>query len=185
MKTFLAMLTFVSLSAFGNKPTVSMPFRLWSPEVIPGATMAAKQVFKGFGCTGQNVSPELRWEGAPKGTKAFAVTMYDPDAPTGSGWWHWIVYNLPADGAKLESSAGDEKAPKIPQGAATGRSDFGTYSYGGPCPPAGDKAHRYIFTLFALKEKVDAAKDASAAMIGYQLNAKALDRTTFTASYGR
>lgn len=184
MKFFLAIAALVSSPIFAAKvaPTA---LRLWSPDVTPGSTIAEKHVFNGFGCSGTNVSPALRWEAPPAGTKAWAVTMYDPDAPTGSGWWHWLVYNLPAETMKLDAGAGDAKAPKLPAGAAHGRTDFGSQGYGGPCPPKGDRAHRYVFTLFALKEKVDVPADATAALIGFQLNAKAIERATFTAAYGR
>lgn len=182
MKIFLALLFTFSLEAAAKPP---LTFRLWSPTVTAGATIGEKHVYNGFGCTGPNLSPEFRWEGVPAGTKALALTMYDPDAPTGSGWWHWIVYNLPPDTTKLDAGAGDPNAPKLPAGASHGRTDFGAYAYGGPCPPKGDKAHRYVFTLFALKEKVDVPADASAALIGFQLNAKAIARATLSAAYGR
>ena len=113
-------------------------FTLTSPTIKPGATLADAQVFNGFGCSGKNVSPELKWSGAPAGTKSFAVTVYDPDAPTGSGWWHWVVYNLPADGKGL------------PAGAVQGRTDFGANAFGGACPPQGDKPHPSISTVAAM-----------------------------------
>jgi Raf kinase inhibitor-like YbhB/YbcL family protein len=183
MKSFVSLLIVVSVPATAANNVTT--FRLWSPEVTAGATLKAKQVFNGFGCSGENVSPELRWEGAPANTKAFALTMYDPDAPTGSGWWHWIVYNLPPETTKLESGAGDVAAPKLPQGAAHGRNDYGALGFGGACPPKGDKAHRYVFTLFALKDKISVPPDASAALIGFQLYDKSLARAKLTAVYGR
>ena len=149
-------------------------FTLTSPTIKPGATLADAQVFNGFGCSGKNVSPELKWSGAPAGTKSFAVTVYDPDAPTGSGWWHWVVYNLPADGKGL------------PAGAVQGRTDFGANAFGGACPPQGDKPHRYVFTVYALKtDKLDVPADASAALIGFMIHANKLGSATFTAKYGR
>jgi Raf kinase inhibitor-like YbhB/YbcL family protein len=161
------------------------PFTLTSPDVKEGATITTKQVFKGFGCTGENVSPALAWKGAPAGTKSFAVTLYDPDAPTGSGWWHWVVYNLPASTTSLPAGAGDPAKKLMPTGAAQGRTDFGAPGYGGPCPPPG-APHRYIFTLFALKtDKIDVPQDATAAMIGFNLSAHKLATATLTAKYGR
>src|SRR5512140_3435306 len=93
-------------------------FDLSSPDIKPNGSIANKFVFKGFGCEGENVSPALAWKGAPKGTKSFALTVYDPDAPTGSGWWHWVVYNLPATTTSLAAGAGDAKKPALPAGAS-------------------------------------------------------------------
>jgi Raf kinase inhibitor-like YbhB/YbcL family protein len=161
-------------------------FTLESAELKPGATIAQKHVFNGFGCDGANVSPSLKWSNAPAGTKSFALTVYDPDAPTGSGWWHWIMFNIPANVTSLPEGAGDPAAGKAPQGAVQSRTDFGTPGYGGPCPPKGDKPHRYIFTVYALKvEKIDAGADASGASVGFMLNADKIGKASFTAKYGR
>ena len=160
-------------------------FTLTSPTIKPGSTLGKAQVFNGFGCSGDNVSPELKWSGAPAGTKSFAVTVYDPDAPTGSGWWHWVVINLPADSTGLVEGAGTVVG-KLPAGAVQGRTDFGSAGFGGACPPQGDKPHRYIFTVYALKvEKLDVPADATAALIGFMINANKLGSATFTAKYGR
>jgi len=114
-----------------------------------------------MGCNGQNISPALNWSNAPAGTKSFAVTAYDPDAPTGSGWWHWVMYNIPADATGLVAGAGNGR--NAPRGSQEGRTDFGSKGYGGPCPPAGDKPHHYHFTVFALKvDKLDVPGDATA-----------------------
>jgi len=160
-------------------------FTLSSPTIKPGSTLTQAQVFNGFGCSGQNISPALKWSGAPAGTKSFAVTLYDPDAPTGSGWWHWVVINLPADSTGLVEGAGSVVG-KLPAGAVQGRTDFGAPGFGGACPPQGDKPHRYIFTVYALKtDKIDVPADATAALIGFMLNANKLATATFTAKYGR
>jgi len=161
-------------------------FSLESAEIKPGAEIAEAQVFKGFGCEGSNVSPSLKWSNAPSGTRSFAVTVYDPDAPTGSGWWHWVMFNIPANVTSLPAGSGDPAAGKAPQGAVQSRTDFGKPGYGGPCPPAGDKPHRYIFTVYALKvDKLDADADASGALVGFMLNANKLGKASFTAKYGR
>ncbi len=161
-------------------------FALQSAEVKPGAKMAETQVFKGFGCEGGNVSPSLKWTNAPAGTKSFALTVYDPDAPTGSGWWHWVIFNIPASVTSLPAGAGDPASGTAPTGAVQSRTDFGKPGYGGPCPPKGDKPHRYIFTVYALKvDKIDADRDASGALVGFMLNANKLAKTSFTAYYGR
>ena len=161
-------------------------FALESAEVKPGAKIAEAQVFKGFGCEGGNVSPSLKWSNAPAGTKSFAITVYDPDAPTGSGWWHWVMFNIAADVTSLPAGAGDPASGKAPPGAVQSRTDFGKPGYGGPCPPKGDKPHRYIFTVYALKvDKIDAGTDASGALVGFMLNANKLGKASFTAKYGR
>jgi Raf kinase inhibitor-like YbhB/YbcL family protein len=162
-------------------------FRLTSPDIKPGGTIAAAHLFNGFGCTGQNISPALEWTGAPKDAKSFAVLVHDPDAPTGgAGWWHWVVYDIPAGTTKLAQGAGKADASALPAGGASGVTDFGTPGYGGPCPPAGDKPHRYIFTVYALKvDKIDVAKGATASLIGFMVNANAIGKASFTGMYGR
>lgn len=175
----------LALPVFGGTARAG-EFTLESPDLAPGATVKAQQVFKGFGCSGGNVSPALLWKHPPAGTRSFAVTLCDPDAPTGSGWWHWLVVNLPASTSGLPAGAGDAKGALLPSRAVQGRTDFGTPGYGGPCPPVGDKPHRYVFTVYALKvDKLDLPADAGGAMIGYQLNANALGKATLTGYYGR
>jgi Raf kinase inhibitor-like YbhB/YbcL family protein len=161
-------------------------FTLASPTIKPNGKLGQEQVFNGFGCSGKNISPALKWSNAPAGTKSFAVTVYDPDAPTGSGWWHWVVYNIPANVTELPAGAGDIKSGSMPEGAVQGRTDYGVPGFGGACPPQGDKPHRYIFTVHALKtEKIDAPADASAALVGFMINANRLAKASFTATYGR
>ena len=156
-------------------------FKLQSSDVKPNGTLTEKQVFNSFGCTGENLSPQLSWSDPPAETKSFVVTVYDPDAPTGSGWWHWIVYNIPAEATELPGGAGSGKAA-LPKGAWEARTDYGKAGYGGACPPPGSKPHRYIFTVYALKvDKLEVPPDASPALIGYQTRANALGSATFTA----
>ena len=159
-------------------------FDLKSSEVKNGSKLTNRYVFNGFGCTGENHSPALAWNNPPAGTKSFVVTMYDPDAPTGSGWWHWVVANIPATATGLPADAGKSGGPALPAGAVQSRTDFGAPGYGGPCPPPG-KPHRYIFTVRALKvDKIDVNADASAALVGFMARANALGtaRMTLTAS---
>jgi Raf kinase inhibitor-like YbhB/YbcL family protein len=99
------------------------------------------------GCGGKNRSPQLSWSGAPEGTKSFAITCFDPDAPTGSGYWHWLAWGIPASVASLEVGAGTGQSPA---GGRGGYGDSGMTTYDGPCPPTGDGAHRYMFTVYAL-----------------------------------
>jgi Raf kinase inhibitor-like YbhB/YbcL family protein len=159
---------------------------LTSPDIKPGGRIADEQVFNGFGCTGQNLSPALTWSGAPKGTKSFALSVYDPDAPTGSGFWHWVVFNIPADATGLPKGAGDPKGDNAPKGAVQSRTDFGTPGYGGPCPPKGDKPHRYQFTIFALDtDKLDTDENSSPAFVGFNVHFHTLAKSTLTGRYGR
>lgn len=161
-------------------------FSLSSESVTAGSQLTEEQVYNGFGCTGKNVSPDLKWSPGPAETKSYAITVYDPDAPTGSGWWHWIVYNIPADVTQLSTGAGDVSGKSLPAGAVQGRSDFGTFDFGGACPPPGDEDHRYIFTVFALNtEKIELPADATAALIGFMVNANTIAKASFTAKYGR
>ena len=159
-------------------------FTLTSADVKPNGTLGDQQVFDGMGCTGANQSPELAWKEPPAGTKSFVVTVYDPDAPTGSGWWHWVVYDIPADAKELPQGAGSGQA-QLPAGAVQGRTDFGKPGFGGACPPPG-KPHRYIFTIWALKtDKLDVPEDASPAMVGFMTRMNALGSATLTAHYAR
>jgi Raf kinase inhibitor-like YbhB/YbcL family protein len=122
----------------------------------------------GFGCAGGNKSPHLRWSGAPAGTRSFAVTLYDPDAPTGSGFWHWLVVNISGDVTELAVGAGS-RGGDLPAGALQTRTDFGAAGYGGPCPPAGDHPHRHLFSVFAVKaERFDVNPDSAEAVVGRQ-----------------
>jgi hypothetical protein len=161
-------------------------FSLMSPEIKAGAMMPKSFEFNGFGCSGENKSPALKWAGAPAGTKSFALTVYDPDAPTGSGWWHWVVVNIPASVMELAANAGAVGGANLPAGASNVKVDFGFAGWGGTCPPQGDKAHRYIFTVYALKtDKLDLPADATSALAGFMINANKLGKATFTAKYGR
>ena len=176
----LAALTFTAAQA--------QTMTLTSPDIKDGGTIANQQVFKGFGCTGDNISPALSWSGVPANTKSFAVSIYDPDAPTGSGWWHWVVYNIPAGTTSLPKDAGDPSKGLMPKGAVQSRTDFGSTGYGGPCPPPGDKPHHYRITVFALDvDQLPNAKGdaASAALVGFDINFHTLAKATLTGLYGR
>jgi Raf kinase inhibitor-like YbhB/YbcL family protein len=156
---------------------------LTSPDFTDGATLPEAQVLNGFGCAGGNQSPALEWSGAPEGTKSFILTVFDPDAPTGSGWWHWTVANIPGDVTSLAAGASPEG---LPQGAVEGRTDFGAPGFGGACPPEGASAHRYVFTIYAMPEaQLALDANASGAMVGFFANAMALDKAVLTANFGR
>ena len=165
---------------FGN-------FTLTSETVKDGGTMPKSTVFKGFGCSGDNLSPQLTWKGAPEGTRSYAITMYDPDAPTGSGWWHWGVYNIPLETNSLEEGASKTGANKAPFFAKEMFTDFGSTGYGGPCPPEGDKPHHYIITVYALKvDKLELdASTTTGAMLAFVLRDNAIAKTSITGTFGR
>lgn len=176
----------VLLGALASAPASAAAFELTSAEIKPGGRIADEQVFNGFGCQGGNVSPALSWRNAPAGTKSFAVTVYDPDAPTGSGWWHWVVFNIPSNVTSLAKNAGDPAKGLTPAGSVQSRTDFGKPGYGGPCPPAGDKPHRYQITVYALKtDKLPLDENAPAAMVGFFLHQNLLKKAVLSATYGR
>lgn len=159
----------------------SKTFTLHSKDLGGQATMT--QVYNGFGCTGENISPQLSWENAPEGTRSFAITLYDPDAPTGSGWWHWVVFDIPATVTELPSGAGTSGAG-LPDGAIQSMTDFGTTGYGGPCPPKGHGPHQYLLTVHALKtENLELEKASGAAVVGYTLNQNTLAKASIVFYY--
>lgn len=159
-------------------------FTLKSKDI--GGQMTLQQVLSGFGCTGQNRSPELSWENAPVGTKSYAITIYDKDAPTGGGWWHWVVFNIPANISELKQGAGNLELNLLPNGAIQSMTDFGKVGYGGPCPPEGDKPHQYLITIYALKvSNLGLDANASPALVGFNLNANALGMASIVAYYQR
>ena len=161
-------------------------FVLSSPDIPTGGTIPQEFEFNSFGCTGRNESPVLRWQGAPTGTQSLALTVYDPDAPSGSGWWHWMVVDLPPTATELQANAGAAGSATLPTGARQIRNDYGSFAWGGVCPPPGDKPHRYVFTVHALSvPKLDVPDDATAALAGFMINANAIATASFTAHYGR
>ena len=160
--------------------------KLISHDLQDGGKLPNRHVFNGMGYDGDNISPHLMWDDVPAGTKSFVVTCYDPDAPTGSGWWHWTVVNIAQQVTGLAAGAGDKNNAKLPAGAIQGRNDFGYAGFGGACPPAGDKPHRYRFTVWALDVPtlpVDAG--TSGALVGYLLHSHALASVQLTAMAGR
>jgi len=161
-------------------------FKLASPDFKPNGPIAMEQVYNGFGCSGQNVSPALKWSGAPANAKSFALLVHDPDAPTGgAGWWHWAVVNIPASAGELRKDAGRADGSSLPFGCAQVDTDFGGPGWGGPCPPVGDKPHRYNFTLYALQvERLDVS-GASASLAGYMVNGNAIGKARLTGKFGR
>lgn len=182
------MRTLALAGAFCLAATTAMAagFTVTSKDIHDGGTVPMAQVFNADGCTGSNISPQLSWSGAPAGTKSFAVTMFDPDAPTGSGWWHWTVFNIPADVHSLADNAGAAGGGGLPPGAVQGRDDFGFSHYGGPCPPVGDKPHHYVITVYAVKvAKLPLNAASSGALVGFELHFNTLAKARLVGRYGR
>jgi Raf kinase inhibitor-like YbhB/YbcL family protein len=150
-------------------------FTLKSNEV--GGQATNRLFANTFGCHGENTSPELHWENAPAGTQAFAVTIYDKDAPTGSGFWHWVIFNIPASVTSLKSDAGNITKNLAPAEAVQSNNDAGQPGYMGPCPPPGP-IHEYLVTVFALKAKIPLDKTAGPALAGFYLNANAIEKAS-------
>jgi Raf kinase inhibitor-like YbhB/YbcL family protein len=161
-----------------------MVFRLRSNDLKEGERLPDAQVFNGMGYVGGNLSPHLAWDDPPEGTKSFVVTLYDPDAPTGSGWWHWIVANIPGSIRELPAGIGHGSAA-LPKGALETRTDFGSPGYGGAAPPGTDP-HRYVFTVHALKtEKIDVTVESSGALVGFMTHLNSLGKASITTTFGR
>lgn len=166
MKKLFFMLPFLLVTT--NMLIAQNTFTLSSNNT--GGQASINEEFNGFGCTGKNISPELLWKNAPEETKSFAVTMYDPDAPTGSGWWHWIVFDIPSNINQLVAGAGNVNSNLIPDNVIQSITDYGTKGFGGPCPPKGHGLHQYIITVYALKtEKLGLTAETNPAVVGYYL----------------
>jgi len=173
MKTILAL--FISMMAV--QLGFAQTFTLKSADL--GGQFTNQFTANSFGCNGQNKSPELSWANAPEGTKSFAITMYDPDAPTGSGFWHWVMIDIPASVHELKQGAGDIKSGLAPAGSLQVNNDTGMPGYQGPCPPEGDAAHRYVITIFALSsEKLGTTATTTPAITGFMLGKQVLGKAS-------
>ena len=184
MRNSLKLLSILSLTASAS--TFASTFVLTSQDIAQGELMPKAQEFVGFGCSGDDVSPHLKWSGAPEGTKSYAITAYDPDAPTGSGWWHWQVVNIPATVTEIAAGAGNTKKNMAPEGSVQIKNDYGSRGFGGACPPKGHGVHHYRFTVHALSvEALELPEDASGALTGYMINANTIESSTIEALYIR
>ncbi|MFT5819897.1 MAG: Raf kinase inhibitor-like YbhB/YbcL family protein [Crocinitomix sp.] len=178
-KIILGLMLVLSATVFGQNT-----FTLTSQDL--GGQAAKAQEFNGFGCKGKNESPQLSWINAPKETKSFAITMYDPDAPTGSGWWHWLVFDIPANVGELVANAGNIELNLAPSGAIQSITDYGIKGYGGPCPPEGHGLHQYIITVFALKtDTLGLDENTNPAVVGFYLWNNTIAKASIVAYYGR
>ncbi len=159
-------------------------FTLKSNDVKGQAQM--QQIFNNFGCKGENKSPQLSWVNPPQGTLSFAITMYDPDAPSGSGWWQWVMFNIPANVMELVQNAGNPELNLAPKGCIQSLNDYGDYGYGGPCPPETGRIHEYIITIYALNvPKLDLTKETNPAMVGFYINAHTIQKASVVMYYQR
>src|SRR5687768_14096509 len=158
-------------------------FRLAAPDLVAKGRITLPHVYNGMGCSGQNLSPALEWANAPKGTKSYAVTMYDPDAPTGSGFWHWAVAGIPATVTSLPEGAGDEAGSGLPESAYQLPTDAGAARFVGAAPPAGHGPHRYFITVHALDvEDIGVPATATPAFLGFNFLGHILGRATLVAT---
>ncbi len=175
------------LGTFGATAGGASDFVLTSSDSRLVVSVPEKYTAKAFGCSGGNTSPELSWHGAPAGTKSFVLTLFDPDErSTPSGWWHWVVYDLPPSTDHLSEGAGALNSKSLPAGTQQGRSDLGEDAYHGPCPAAGDPPHRYVFTLYALDvAKLPVAPESSGGMVTSVVQDHLLGKAVFIAHYGR
>lgn len=151
-----------------------------------GGSFTIQNEFNGFGCNGNNASPQLSWANAPEGTKSFAITCYDPDAPTGAGWWHWVAFNIPSNSNEIVSKAGNPALNLMPAGTIQSTTSFGATGFGGPCPPVGHGIHTYIFTVYALKtDNLGLDATANPELVGYNLWVNTIAKATIVVHYKR
>jgi Raf kinase inhibitor-like YbhB/YbcL family protein len=180
----IGLCTFLLAAGFTAQPASA--FEISSPAAGSDKTIQMKNVANTFGCTGSGISLPLVWKDVPKSAKSLAISIYDPDAPTGSGFWHWVVVNLPPDTTSLPEGAGEVGNAKLPAGTVQARNDAGFAGYLGPCPPQGDPPHRYVITIFAVnKDKLDIDANTSGAVVGFNLHFTTIDKASVTYTYGR
>ena len=159
-------------------------FTVTSTDFADGGTLAMPHVSGVMGAGGEDRSPQLSWSGFPEGTRSFAITVYDPDAPTHSGFWHWAVANIPVSVTELPGGAGDQQGSGLPEGAVQLRNDAGFPGYVGAAPPAGHGPHRYYVTVHAVDvERLDVTPDASPAFLGFNLFSHTLGRAVLVATF--
>lgn len=180
LKLLLVLSLSVSVSVF------SAPLTLTSQDIIQGEFMSKIHEFNGYNCSGGDLSPHLKWSDAPKGTKSFAITAYDPDTSSGSGWWHWQIINIPMTVMEMPTGAGSKKNTSTPIGSTQIENDFSIPAFSGACPPKGDGLHHYRFTIHALAVgKIELPENASGALAGYMINLHSIESSTIESLYQR
>jgi Raf kinase inhibitor-like YbhB/YbcL family protein len=185
-KTFTATYERAGSSTGRHQVPTLAGFTLTSDEIAEGGTIPVEQMFDGFDCGGGNFSPSLHWTGAPAETQSFVLTMYDSDAPTPSGFWHWLVFNIPA--AQTDIIAGDGIEGGLPGAGIQGYNDTGQSAYAGPCPPVGDAAHHYTFTLYAMPAAdltPGLSPGSTGGLVGFMVNGAALAKATLSGTFAR
>lgn len=187
MRTHRALMAFTAFAAAAAfRPACAAEFQLTSADIGPDKPLAQDFVFSGFGCTGGNQSPALRWSGAPAGTKSYAVALFDPDAMQGRGFWHWLMVNIPSNTTSLSRDAGKNDGSKLPAGAAQIRNGFRVVGYSGSCPPPADEPHGYVMTVYALKvAALEVPADATSPMMLAMIEANSLAKASLTYHFGR
>jgi Raf kinase inhibitor-like YbhB/YbcL family protein len=179
-------LTAILLASVTAASAHAADFKLTSTDIGADKPLAADFVFSGFGCTGGNQSPALSWNGAPAGTKSYAVVLFDPDAMQGRGFWHWLMVNIPASVTSLNRDAGKNDGSKMPSGAAQIKNGFRATGYSGSCPPPADEPHAYLMTVYALKvNSLDVPADATSALMLTAIEANSLGKASLTYHFGR
>jgi len=183
-RAMILVTVFLAAAALGSASAAD--FQLTSSDIGPDKPLAQEFIFSGFGCTGGNQSPALRWSGAPQGTKSFAVALFDPDAMQGRGFWHWLMVNIPASTTSLSRDAGKNDGSKLPSGAAQIKNGFRVVGYSGSCPPPTDEPHGYVMTVYALKVTALAVPaDATSAMMLAAIEADSLGKASLSYHFGR
>jgi len=183
MRTILGIVLLV-VAVLAQAPAADSPtFSLTSTVWHDGKPIPLQSAFSGFGVGGGNVSPDLAWSGAPATTQSYALTIYDPDAPTGAGFWHWVVFNIPGTAPGLAAGAGDATAKTA---WTNGLTDYGSHGYGGPAPPPGDAPHHYIVTVYALDvPKLDLTPDTTNALLKFMMRGHVVATATLTGTFAR
>ena len=180
-RTLITTLFTLSSAVFTAPIALAADFSLTSPTLAAGSTIGPDHYWNNFGCSGKNVMPKLDWNNPPTGTKSFAVTFYDKDAPTGSGFWHWVAYNI---GADVRTLPGGVAAGLLPTGTVEGHTDLGTSGYFGPCPPEG-REHTYTYTVHALKvAKLPVDASATPALVGFYIWQNTLGQASLSVKAG-
>ncbi len=185
MKKLVAVTALLSL----NATAFAGEFKANVSGITEENTFANDYVLNALDCHGKNISPEIKWENAPKDTKAFAVTLYDVDGPSDSGFWHWLAFNIPAN-VNLIPKGASKNTKLLPKGTIESRTDFiksvnGEYGYGGACPPKGDNPHKYVYKITALKDKIPLNKDASPAFVSYYIRQLKIAESVIEVHHGR